>query len=154
MSDNHDHDHHHGDDHDEHGDGYYVHAHITPIATNLKVIGALFALTGLTVLAYYVRLGEWNLAVAILIASIKAIWRRKWTSSNPCARISAIILSKPGSVGAVPARRPNMYSSVSRVSARVKSFSWKVMPFTWGAELVRSTTGDLTNRRTVPRSYP
>ena len=42
---------------------YYVHPHITSVATNLKVIGALFALTLLTVIAYTFRLGEWNLAV-------------------------------------------------------------------------------------------
>ncbi len=71
--------------HDEHseygdpcGDGYLVHAHVTPVAVNLRVIGALFALTGLTIAAYYVRLGEWNLAVALLIASVKATLVGTW----------------------------------------------------------------------------
>lgn len=71
--------------HDEHadfgdpcGDGYYVHAHITPVKTNLIVISILFVLTGATIAAYEVRLGEWNLAVALLIASVKATLVGTW----------------------------------------------------------------------------
>ena len=63
---------------DPEGDGYIVHAHITPLKTNFIVIGALFMLTGLTIAAYYVRLGEWNLAVALLIASVKATLVGTW----------------------------------------------------------------------------
>ena len=80
MSNEHTHDEHagHEDYGDPCGDGYYVHAHITPVKTNLIVIGALFALTGITIAAYYVRLGEWNLAVALLIASVKATLVGTW----------------------------------------------------------------------------
>ncbi len=56
----------------EHDDDYAVHTHITSIRTYLIVFGALLFLTGLTVAAYNVRLGELNLAVAVLIAMIKS----------------------------------------------------------------------------------
>ena len=69
---------HHEDYGDPCNDGYLVHAHITPVKTNLIVISALFALTGLTILAGNVRLGEFNLAIAILIASIKATLVGTW----------------------------------------------------------------------------
>ncbi len=46
--------------------------HITPVATYIKVFSALVVLTLLTVAAYQVHLGTWNLVVAIIIASIKA----------------------------------------------------------------------------------
>ncbi len=58
--------------HAEHGDDYYVHAHVTPARTYVLVLATLLFLTFLTVLAYNVRLGEWNLFVAVLIATIKA----------------------------------------------------------------------------------
>lgn len=58
--------------HDEHGDDYLVHAHITSIKTYIVIFGALIFLTGLTVAAYNVRLGEWNLFVAVLIAMVKS----------------------------------------------------------------------------------
>jgi cytochrome c oxidase subunit 4 len=59
--------------HGDHGDDEYdVHAHVSPVKTYVAVLGALFFFTGLTVLAYNVGLGEWNLAVAIIIASAKA----------------------------------------------------------------------------------
>jgi len=58
--------------HDEHGDDYLVHSHITSIKTYLVIFGALIFLTFLTVLAYNVRLGEWNLFVAVLIAMVKS----------------------------------------------------------------------------------
>lgn len=58
--------------HAEHGDDYYVHAHITPARTYVLVLATLLFLTFLTVLAYNVRLGEWNLFVAVFIATIKA----------------------------------------------------------------------------------
>lgn len=80
MSNAHTHDEHAG--HDDHGDpcgdGYLVHAHITPVKTNLIVISILFALTGLTVGVYFTNLGEANLAVALLIASIKATLVGTW----------------------------------------------------------------------------
>lgn len=56
----------------EHDDDYDVHVHITPVKTYAAILGALLFLTGLTVLAYNVKLGELNLAVAILIAVIKS----------------------------------------------------------------------------------
>ena len=65
----------HAGDHDAHGehdDDYAVHSHITSIKTYLLVFGALLFLTGLTVAAYNVRLGEWNLFVAVLIAMVKS----------------------------------------------------------------------------------
>lgn len=58
--------------HDEHGDDYLVHSHITSIKTYLVIFGALIFLTFLTVLAYNVRLGEFNLFVAVLIAMVKS----------------------------------------------------------------------------------
>ncbi len=58
--------------HAEHGDDYYVHAHITPARTYVLVLATLLFLTFLTVLAYNVHLGDWNLFVAVLIATIKA----------------------------------------------------------------------------------
>lgn len=60
------------DAHDEHGEGYHVHAHITSHKVYAAILGILIVLTGLTVAAYRVRLGEWNLFVAILIAAIKS----------------------------------------------------------------------------------
>jgi len=60
------------DSHDEHGDDYHHHAHIASIRTNALVFVGLLALTLLTVAAYKVRLGEFNLAIAIIIASMKA----------------------------------------------------------------------------------
>jgi cytochrome c oxidase subunit 4 len=57
---------------DEHGDDYYVHQHITPVKTYVAVFTALLVLTGLTVAAYNIRLGEWNLFVAVLIAMMKS----------------------------------------------------------------------------------
>ncbi len=80
MSNAHTHDEHAG--HDDHGDpcgdGYLVHAHITPVKTNLIVISILFVLTGLTVGVYFTDLGEANLAVALLIASVKATLVGTW----------------------------------------------------------------------------
>lgn len=58
--------------HDEHGDDYHVHTHITSIKTYVLIFGALIFLTLLTVAAYNVRLGEWNLFVAVLIAMVKS----------------------------------------------------------------------------------
>ena len=58
--------------HDEHGDDYLVHAHITSIKTYIVIFGALIFLTGLTVAAYNIRLGDYNLFVAVLIAMVKS----------------------------------------------------------------------------------
>jgi cytochrome c oxidase subunit IV len=58
--------------HHDHDDNYHVHAHISSTKQNLIVLFALFALTGMTVGAYRVELGEANLAVAVIIATIKA----------------------------------------------------------------------------------
>jgi len=52
-------------------DKYNVHAHISSTGFNVAILLALLALTGLTVAAYNVRLGEWNLLVAVVIASVK-----------------------------------------------------------------------------------
>ena len=57
--------------HDGHGD-YHVHAHISSTKQLLTVLGALFVLTGVTLGAYLVRLGDANLFVALFIAMIKA----------------------------------------------------------------------------------
>ncbi len=54
------------------GEEYDVHAHVTSVRTYILVFAALLALTGLTVLAYNVRLGDYNLLVAVLIATLKA----------------------------------------------------------------------------------
>lgn len=78
MSNEHTHDEHADDHGDPCGDGYLVHAHITPVKTNLIIISILFALTGLTVAVYFQNLGEANLAVALLIASIKATLVGTW----------------------------------------------------------------------------
>lgn len=61
-----------------HEDDFHVHPHITPTKVNIAVLGALLVLTGLTVAAYNVRLGEWNLLVAILIAAIKSSVVMTW----------------------------------------------------------------------------
>ncbi|MBC7172834.1 MAG: cytochrome C oxidase subunit IV family protein [Polyangiaceae bacterium] len=54
-------------------DKYNVVPHVSSIQMNLVVLGALLFLTGLTVAAYRVHLGEWNLLVAVLIASVKSV---------------------------------------------------------------------------------
>lgn len=56
--------------HDE--DAFDVHPHVSSTKSNVVILLILFALTGLTLAAYNVRLGDANLFVAILIASIKA----------------------------------------------------------------------------------
>lgn len=56
----------------ETSDGYWVRPHISTTKQNFAVLMALFFLTFLTVAAYRIELGEWNLAVAVLIASVKA----------------------------------------------------------------------------------
>ena len=58
--------------HDDHGDDYMPHVHITSAKVYAGIFGALLLLTGLTVAAYRVRLGEWNLFVAVVIATMKA----------------------------------------------------------------------------------
>lgn len=58
--------------HGEHEDGYHVHAHVSTTKFNAAILGALFLLTGLTVAAYRIHLGEWNLLVAVIIATMKA----------------------------------------------------------------------------------
>ncbi len=57
---------------DHHDEAYHGHHHITSTKMYLGILGALLVLTGLTVAAYNVRLGDWNLFVAVLIASVKA----------------------------------------------------------------------------------
>jgi len=56
----------------DHDDNYHVHAHISSTKQNLIILFALFALTGMTVGAYRVELGDANLAVAAIIATVKA----------------------------------------------------------------------------------
>jgi cytochrome c oxidase subunit 4 len=71
MSDAHDHDHDH--DHDEDGYGKdEVHAHIGSYKQYGAVFMALLAFTLLTVAVASVHLGNANLAVAVIIASLKA----------------------------------------------------------------------------------
>jgi len=53
-------------------DDYAVHPHISSVKQNTVVLLGLLGLTGLTVAAYNVRLGEANLIVALVIAAIKA----------------------------------------------------------------------------------
>ncbi len=57
--------------HEDHDDGR-VHAHISSIKFYLAIFAALITLTVATVGVSYVHLGPANLAVAIVIASIKA----------------------------------------------------------------------------------
>ena len=47
--------------------------HITPITTYLAVAFGLFILTGVTVSASFIDLGAFNIALALAIASIKAL---------------------------------------------------------------------------------
>ena len=65
-----DHDHH-ANAHEDHDDGR-VHAHISSIKFYLAIFVTLITLTVATVGVSYVHLGPANLAVAIVIASIKA----------------------------------------------------------------------------------
>ncbi len=58
--------------HDNDNDDYNVHAHIASMKANTAILLCLLTLTALTVLAYNVRLGDLNLGVALLIASLKA----------------------------------------------------------------------------------
>ncbi|MBX3248788.1 MAG: cytochrome C oxidase subunit IV family protein [Myxococcales bacterium] len=58
--------------HDDHADGYHVHAHVSTTKFNLAILGALLFLTLVTVGAYNIRLGDWNLFVAIVVATMKA----------------------------------------------------------------------------------
>jgi cytochrome c oxidase subunit 4 len=53
-----------------HGDGY---AHVVPVRVLMSVLVALLVLTYLTVYATYFDLGNWNLAVAMAIATVKAL---------------------------------------------------------------------------------
>ncbi len=46
--------------------------HVIPVATFRKVLFALLVLTVITVLAAQVDIGKWNIAGALLIASVKA----------------------------------------------------------------------------------
>lgn len=56
----------------ETSDGYWVQPHISTTKQNFTVLMLLFFLTFLTVAAYRIELGDWNLGIAILIASAKA----------------------------------------------------------------------------------
>lgn len=57
-----------------------LHPHITPMTTYLKVAGALFALTFLTIIAHHFRaqLGMLATPVAFLIAGVKATFVLLW----------------------------------------------------------------------------
>ena len=57
---------------DHQDDNYHVHTHISSIPLYVGVFAALLFFTGLTVAAYNVRLGSLNLAVAMIIATMKA----------------------------------------------------------------------------------
>ncbi|MCT4641097.1 MAG: cytochrome C oxidase subunit IV family protein [Bacteriovoracaceae bacterium] len=53
--------------------------HVVPFKTNLMTFIALVALTIITVLtAKFVNLGDWNLALAMVIATIKVICVLLW----------------------------------------------------------------------------
>jgi cytochrome c oxidase subunit 4 len=54
-------------------DQYHVHPHISSTRMNIAVLCGLLFFTGLTVAAYRIHLGEWNLTVALLIATLKMI---------------------------------------------------------------------------------
>lgn len=58
--------------HDEHADDGAVHAHVSPTIFYVAIFATLVVLTLVTVGVSYVHLGPMNLAVAVLIASIKA----------------------------------------------------------------------------------
>ena len=58
--------------HGHHADDGAVHAHVSSVPFYVGIFGTLVALTVLTVAVSYVHLGALNLAVAIVIASIKA----------------------------------------------------------------------------------
>ena len=69
------HDHKHADAHDGHAhdeDDGEVHAHVGAYRTYIAVFFGLLFFTALTVGVSYVHLGRANLAVAVIIASIKA----------------------------------------------------------------------------------
>lgn len=59
-------------DHSEHADDGAVHVHVMPTTFYIAIFAALVVLTLITVGASYVHLGAANLAVAVVIASIKA----------------------------------------------------------------------------------
>src|ERR1700759_3636545 len=58
--------------HSHDADDGQVHAHISPVGFYGFILGVLMFFTLLTVAVSYVHLGKLNLAVAIVIASIKA----------------------------------------------------------------------------------
>jgi cytochrome c oxidase subunit 4 len=62
----------HGHDHGDHHDDGAVHAHISSTKFYVGILGALMFFTLLTVGVASVHLGPLNLAVAVVIASIKA----------------------------------------------------------------------------------
>ena len=49
------------------------HPHITPLRTYLGVFAALLVLTAITVTIAQIDFGPWNLVVALLVASVKAV---------------------------------------------------------------------------------
>jgi cytochrome c oxidase subunit 4 len=51
----------------------HKHEHIIPLRTYLMIGGTLFILTATTVAVSFVHLGAFNLVIAMLIASVKAI---------------------------------------------------------------------------------
>jgi cytochrome c oxidase subunit IV len=55
-----------------HGDDGKIHSHVSSFNFYLGIFGALIFFTIVTVLLSYIHLGPLNLAIAILIASIKA----------------------------------------------------------------------------------
>lgn len=55
-----------------HSHGHEEIGHVVPESTFLKVLIALLVLTVITVLAAQVDMGKWNIAGALVIASVKA----------------------------------------------------------------------------------
>lgn len=63
----------HGHGYDDHAHSHHPMHHVSPIWLLFAVWGALMFFTGVTVALSGVNMGEWDIAVAMAIASVKAI---------------------------------------------------------------------------------
>ncbi len=104
--------------------------HVLPFSTYLKVFAALLTLTAVTVGVSYVNVGAWNIAIALLVATIKAtlvaaIFMHLWYDR----RFNALVLGSTvfflvvllaftmadtatrGGTDAIEGARPRSYSS-------------------------------------------
>lgn len=59
--------------HDTHGEHSHAVGHIVPLNVFVAVLIALFVLTAITVGVSYIDFGAWNIVVAMVVASIKAL---------------------------------------------------------------------------------